>query len=190
MKMRKTLFFDFCDFVAGCCRGVLSGNDSRLAQRLRSRRWGRDVFIDTAVLIQNRANITLEPGSALYHGCHILNASGAVSIGAHSHLGAYCHVNALQGRLAIGEHVAIGPGTGIFTYSNHYEKGKRVTDVHLTGDITIGNNVFIGANCSILPGSHIGDNVIVGAGSVVKGVLESNAIYAGAPCRLLCSPWH
>lgn len=190
MRLRISIIADLWNFIAGGARGALAWNDSRLAQRLRSRRWGGDVFIDTAVTIRNRANISFGPGSALYHGCCILNTDGFVSIGAHSHLGSYCYVNALRGRLSIGEHVAIGPGTRIFTHSNHYEKGKYVTEAHLTGDITIGNNVFIGANCSILPGSLIGDHVIVGAGTVVKGVLESDSIYAGAPCRLIRSPWH
>lgn len=47
----------------------------------------------------------------------------------------------------------------------------------------IGNNVFIGLNSIILSGAHIGDNVIIGAGSVVSGVVESDSVYAGNPAR-------
>jgi len=53
--------------------------------------------------------------------------------------------------------------------------------------IIIGNNVFIGMNVNILPGTHIGDNVIIGAGSIVKGQIESNSIYAGVPAKFICS---
>ena len=49
--------------------------------------------------------------------------------------------------------------------------------------VEIGNNVFIGARTTILPGSVIGDNCIVGSGSVVRGCLEKNSIYAGNPCK-------
>ena len=51
------------------------------------------------------------------------------------------------------------------------------------GKTVIGNNVFIGQKTVILKGSHIGDNVIVGAGSVVSGSLAPNAVYGGVPAR-------
>ena len=56
--------------------------------------------------------------------------------------------------------------------------------------VIIGNNVFIGANTTILPGSEIGDNCIVGAGSVVRGKLERGYVYSGNPCVKICSIEH
>lgn len=53
--------------------------------------------------------------------------------------------------------------------------------------VEISDNCFIGAKAIILPGTTIGDNVIVGAGSVVKGNLEKNSIYAGNPARKIGS---
>ena len=67
---------------------------------------------------------------------------------------------------------------------NLYEKYKNI-DVFKK--ITIGNNVFIGINATILPGTKIGDNVIVGAGSIVKGELMSNGVYAGCPAKFILS---
>ena len=55
------------------------------------------------------------------------------------------------------------------------------------GPVRIGNNVFIGQRALVLQGSDIGDDVIVGAGSVVTGRLEGGAIYAGAPARRIMS---
>lgn len=55
------------------------------------------------------------------------------------------------------------------------------------GEIKIGNNVFIGYGCIILPNTIIEDNVVVGAGSVVKGLLLENSVYAGVPVRRICS---
>lgn len=52
---------------------------------------------------------------------------------------------------------------------------------------TIGNNVFIGMRSIILQGANIGDNVIIGAGSVVSGKVESNSVYAGNPAKKICS---
>jgi acetyltransferase-like isoleucine patch superfamily enzyme len=111
-------------------------------------------------------------------------------LGNNSHLGAFCFVNANFGTVEIGDNVAIGPGTKLFSYSNHYQQGKKVTDEKITFAIEIGDNVLIGANCTILPGTIIHDNVIVGAGSVVKGELETNAIFAGAPCRKVKDGWY
>jgi acetyltransferase-like isoleucine patch superfamily enzyme len=104
------------------------------------------------------------------------------SLGKNSHLGAYCYVNVCFGSVQIGDHVAVGPGTKIISYSNHYALGEKVTEKTITADIVIGNNVLIGANCTLLPGSRIHDNVVIGAGAVVKGELAANAIYGGIPC--------
>ena len=52
---------------------------------------------------------------------------------------------------------------------------------------TIGDNVFIGAGSIVLPGSKIGNNVIIGAGSVVKGVVPDNSVFAGNPGKVVCS---
>lgn len=51
----------------------------------------------------------------------------------------------------------------------------------------IGNNVFLGMNTIVLMGASIGDNCIVGAGSVVSGKLEANSVYAGNPAKRICS---
>lgn len=57
------------------------------------------------------------------------------------------------------------------------------TDVQIQGKINIGSNVFIGLGTTILPGTTIGDNVIIGARSVVKGKIPSNVVAAGNPCK-------
>ena len=53
--------------------------------------------------------------------------------------------------------------------------------------IKIESNIFIGHRSIILPGTHICSNVIIGAGSVVKGEIKENQVYAGVPARPICS---
>lgn len=53
--------------------------------------------------------------------------------------------------------------------------------------VKIGDNVFIGMNTLILRGTTIGNNVIIGAGSVVHGNIEPNSVYAGIPAKKICS---
>lgn len=55
------------------------------------------------------------------------------------------------------------------------------------GKVKIGNNCFIGYEALILKGTEIGDNVIIGARSVVKGHIPSNTVWAGCPAKQLCT---
>nr|WP_306669956.1 DapH/DapD/GlmU-related protein [Acinetobacter sp. YH12157] len=59
----------------------------------------------------------------------------------------------------------------------------KYKDLDCFGKITIGNNVFVGLNSIIIPNTEVGDNVVIGAGSLVRGILESNFVYAGVPVR-------
>ncbi|WP_106449761.1 acyltransferase [Trichococcus alkaliphilus] len=70
-------------------------------------------------------------------------------------------------------------------------EGTQMSGSHLKEElyfskaITIGNNSFIGARASILPGTNIGNNVIIGAGSVVKGIIPDNSIVVGNPHQVI-----
>ncbi len=55
------------------------------------------------------------------------------------------------------------------------------------GSVILQKNCYIGANTTILYGSDIGENTIVGANSLVKGKLEPNSVYVGQPVKRLCS---
>jgi acetyltransferase-like isoleucine patch superfamily enzyme len=177
-------------FVWRILESLVRSNNSRAGAELR--RWMNrtSCHIDTHVFITAPKNFTSGEGCALYHGTYVLNGGGSVSLGERSHLGAFCFVNAERGAVRIGDGVAIGPGTKLIAYSNHYRAGTPIVDERLTADIAIGNNVFIGANCTLLPGCVVGDNVVIGAGSVVRGELAANGVYAGVPCKLVRSGWN
>ena len=53
--------------------------------------------------------------------------------------------------------------------------------------VNIGNNVFIGEKATILMGTNIGDNCIIGANSLVKGDFPSNSVIAGNPAKVICT---
>jgi acetyltransferase-like isoleucine patch superfamily enzyme len=53
----------------------------------------------------------------------------------------------------------------------------------ISSPIVIGNNVWIGRNCLIMPGTVIEDGVVIGANSLVKGTLKKDTIYAGNPVQ-------
>lgn len=79
----------------------------------------------------------------------------------------------------IGEYVSIRDSTHEFSTSLPLGSGNDFID-----SIKIGNNVWIGRGSILLPGTIIGDNVVIGANSLVKGNFESNSLYAGAPALL------
>lgn len=62
---------------------------------------------------------------------------------------------------------------------------KLKKEIRLVKGISIGNNSFIGARVSLLPGTIIGDNVIIGAGSVVKGNIPDNSVVVGNPAAII-----
>ncbi len=190
MKPFLCLLYEALDFLWGFFAEIIRGNDSKIASFLRRKMYRTACMIDTNVFIRNKSNFISGPGSCLYHSCYILNNNGKFVIGSSSHLGAFCYVNVCYGNVYIGDYVAIGPGTKIIAYSNHYRFGKKVTDERITKDILINNNVFVGSNCVILPGTIIHHNVVIGAGSIVKGELEENSIYAGIPCKKIKSGWY
>ena len=151
--------------------------------RLLYRYFVKKSNIDKSVRIDNKKNIVIDASARLLHNVYIQNNFGLFKLGAHSHLGAFCFVNVHNGECIIGDHTSIGPGTKIIVFSNDYHKDKLNTELTLCKDIHIGSNVFIGANCVILPGSIIPDNVVIGA--VVKGELQSGYVYGGVPARVI-----
>lgn len=91
--------------------------------------------------------------------------------------------------LEIGDEVRITTGVTILNHDYSWSVWKSLTGeiVGGVGKVKIGSNVFIGMNATILMNTDIGDNVIIGAGSVVSGKVESNSVYAGTPARKIMS---
>ena len=58
-------------------------------------------------------------------------------------------------------------------------------ELYFLNDVVIGDNSFIGARASLLPGTIIGKNVIIGACAVVKGAIPDNCIVIGNPCKII-----
>ncbi len=90
-----------------------------------------------------------------------------------------------EGEVRIGENVFIGPNVSIYTACHPLNAEERNTGVEWAEPITIGNNVWIGGSATILPGVSIGDNAVVGAGSVVTRDAAPNTVVAGNPAKVI-----
>ena len=84
----------------------------------------------------------------------------------------------------LGDHVEVTSGVNFITHDGGaWVFRDEHPDLDVLAPIDVGNNVFIGQNSVVLPGTVIGDNCVVGAGSVVRGKLEPDGVYAGVPVR-------
>lgn len=90
-----------------------------------------------------------------------------------------------DGEIFIGDDCMIGPGCNIATSIHPISPRLRRHKLQYNKPVHIGNNVWFGAGVTVLPGITIGDNSIVGAGSVVTKDVPANAIVAGNPAKLI-----
>ena len=85
----------------------------------------------------------------------------------------------------IGDNVLIGPNVAIYTAGHPLHYDLRNQEYEFALPIYIGNNVWIGGNAVINPGVRIGDNSVIGSGSVVTRDIPSGVVAAGNPCKVL-----
>lgn len=87
--------------------------------------------------------------------------------------------------ITIGDHVLIGPRVGFYTANHAIDAGERIAGGCYARPIVIGDGVWVGGNVDIMGGVTIGENSIIGAGSVVTKSIPPNVIAAGTPCRVI-----
>lgn len=89
------------------------------------------------------------------------------------------------GKITIGKHCFIGPNCSMYTANHPFLPDERNTGLEKALPITLGDNVWIGGDVTILPGVTIGDNAVIGAKSLVTKDIPANSIAVGAPCRVI-----
>ncbi|MDE6766459.1 MAG: sugar O-acetyltransferase, partial [Duncaniella sp.] len=89
--------------------------------------------------------------------------------------------------VTFGDNVFIAPNCGFYTAGHPIDANDRNKGLEYARPINIGNDVWIGADVSVLPGVTIGDNCVIGAGSVVTRNIPSNSVAVGNPCRVIKS---
>ncbi len=161
---------------------------SRLRQlvirvRFSGVRFGRHVVIDSGVRIRASGNGTVSIGDHVFigRGSLVIAKRGTIQIGDHTHL-SHGLTLVCQSAVAIGENGLVGEYVTIRDQNHGIAPGKpyRLQPAR-TEAIQIGENVWIGAHSSVLAGSRIGRDCVVGANSVVRGELEPGCVYAGQP---------
>ena len=89
------------------------------------------------------------------------------------------------GGITIGDNVLFGPRVGIYTSNHNMNAWERINGACYAKPVEIGNNVWVSAGVHINQGVKIGDNTIIGSGSVVTKDIPANVIAAGVPCKVI-----
>lgn len=124
---------------------------------------GENVWIEPDFRCEFGKNITIGNNVYINFGCVILDC----------------------GQVSIGNNTLIGPNVGIFSGNHAADAGERTAGELIPKPVAIGDRVWICGNVSIVPGVRIGDESVIGAGSVVTHDIPSGVIAAGNPCRVL-----
>lgn len=119
--------------------------------------------------------------SQIYTGCIIDLDKGSLVIGSRTWINEKCQFRG-RNSIKIGDHCAIG--FNCLFMDTDFHKISSLDSKKETG-IVLGNNVWIGANSTILKNVVLGDNVVVAAGSVVTKSFPANCLIGGVPAKLL-----
>lgn len=133
-----------------------------LMQRL-FKKVGKNVWIEPDFRCEFGKNITIGDDVYINFGCVILDC----------------------GQVSIGSNTLIGPNVGLFSGNHATDAEERAVGGLIPKPITIGRRVWICGNVSVVPGVTIGDDTIIGAGSVVTHAIPAGVVAAGNPCRVL-----
>lgn len=88
-------------------------------------------------------------------------------------------------KVKIGDNVLIGPNCSFYTSTHPINYKEREYGTELAKPITIDNNVWLGGNVVVLAGVTIGENSVIGAGSVVSKNIPPNTVAVGNPCEVI-----
>ena len=100
----------------------------------------------------------------------------------------YANMNCVildEAKVTFGDNVFVAPNCGFYTAGHPLDVERRNRGLEYARPITVGSNVWIGAQVCVLPGVTIGDNCVIGAGSVVTRSIPANSLAVGNPCRVI-----
>ncbi|KAG7344502.1 maltose O-acetyltransferase [Nitzschia inconspicua] len=122
-----------------------------------------DAWIESPFHVDYGLHLKLGKNFYANHGCTILDCN----------------------RIDIGDNCMLAPHVCISAATHPLEVERRARGEEFTASITIGNNVWIGANATICPGITLGNGVVVGAGAVVTKSFPDNVVIGGVPAKIL-----
>ncbi|MDJ0508510.1 MAG: sugar O-acetyltransferase [Crocosphaera sp.] len=143
---------------------ICDGNQSERSQLFKQLfDTDKEVWIESPFRCDYGYNITVGDNFYANFGCVILDCN----------------------KVQIGDNVKFGPNVQIYAATHPINPQERISGNEMAYPITIGDNVWIGGNCIVLAGVTIGNNTVIGAGSVVTKNIPDNVVAVGNPCRVI-----
>jgi acetyltransferase-like isoleucine patch superfamily enzyme len=152
---------------------------------------GAKVFIGDNVVAwagPNPGDVELKDEVQLYGDTFIYTGwGGRITIETGTHIQPGCHVLACLSDISIGRNVEIAPRCAFYSYDHSVSPGLPIMGqpLHTKGPITIGDGAWLGHAVIVLSGVRIGAGAVIGAGSVVSKDIPENAIAVGNPARVV-----
>ena len=136
--------------------------------------WGREVSLGRGTVVKPLAVVQ--------------SSGGAVRFGQHCAVSSFVHISTGAGDIVAGDYVRIGPNCTLVGGTKQvHAKGILIKDQPESEarGLWIGDDVLMGAGVVVLPGARIERGAVIGAGSVVSGIVPEYAIVAGVPAKVI-----
>lgn len=140
--------------------------------------------------MNKRDRLMKEMFAEIGEGCYIEPPFHSNFGGGHVHFGksVYANFNLTlvdDTHIYVGDYTMFGPNVTIATAGHPILPELREQGYQYNMPVHIGRNCWLGAGVIVMPGINIGDNVVIGAGSIVTKDIPSNVVAVGNPCRVL-----
>lgn len=153
-------------------RSPSKGNLKRLKTLFHA--CGEEVFIEHGIHMDYGDNIIIGDRVFINVNCTIVDGKGPST----NHINGECLAH---GKISIGSDCLIGPNVQLLAVSHDINPQARLAKHNYVDDIIIGNNVWLGGGVIVLAGVTIGDNAVIGAGSVVTKNVDGQSFSVGNP---------
>ncbi len=172
------------------CELYLPTDDSIMAEQTKCQELQYEYNLTRPTEGERRQKLLKKMFAEIGTDCYIEPPLHANWGGHHVHFGrnVYANFNLTMvddTHIYVGDYTMIGPNVTIATAGHPILPELREQGYQYNAPVRIGRNCWLGAGVIVLPGITIGDNVVVGAGSVVTKDIPSNVVAVGNPCRVL-----
>ncbi len=147
---------------------------ARYGKRLRIKKIRQIIRFDTEISVGKDAFLSLDSIN-VNTNVHLVCDDGRMSIGSDVFFNRNCIVVCRKG-IKIGNECKFGPNVCIYDHDHVFSSDGVLQDKFLCSEIIIEDDCWIGAGVIILRGTHIGKKTVIGAGSVIKGVIPPNSL--------------